>query len=211
MHTRRLGAALILAAVTATCLVGVVAASGLDVVGPRGPGTILFGGCATLLGAGLALLGVGEPLFGGTLGRRGLRTFALALLGESTLLVLSTAPDFQGYRVMALFIPMFVLAWLTVIGAGMTLLALIGSAGPPRNVAKIFLLVPIALIPVNGVVGLVPMSRLSPADARLMALSLASLVLVPLLAGFVGLARLGLIGPSAATGPRPAVTEDSAP
>ena len=210
MPTRSIGASLVLATVGAIGLIVVVATAGLDVVDPRGPGTILVVGCAILLGAGLALLSAGEPLFGGTFGRRGLRALAIAVVAESLLLGLSTTPDFHGYRVMVLFIPMFVMAWVTVIGAGMTLLALIGSIGPARNVGKMFLLVPIALIPVNGVVNLVPISRLSPADARLMAISLATVVLIPLLAGFVGLARLGLI----AHPPRPANDErrrDSAP
>jgi hypothetical protein len=93
---------------------------------------------------------------------------------------------------MVLFIPFFVIGWATIIGAGLTVLALVTAGGRPRRVGATFLAAPVALLAVNALV-----NALSGTEgARLLAIAFAIVAGSALLLGFVGLALLAIDGPA---------------
>jgi hypothetical protein len=115
-----------------------------------------------------------------------MKTLGFGLVGDSVLYGLTALPGLHGSSVMALFIPFFVIGWATVIGAGMTLLALVTSQGHPRKVGAVFLVVPVALFVVNLFIN----TRSGIDDARLLAIVFGFVAGVALLLGFAGLALL---------------------
>ena len=191
MRKRQGGAVLIICGVVLALVITAVSIIGggggiPDISG--GPGDLLLVACLGLLGLGVALLSVSGPIFGGTLARRALTILGFGLVGDSVILGLAALPDFQGSKVMVLFIPFFVMAWVTVIGAGLTVLELVAAGGRPRQVGATFLVAAIALFAVNASVNSLPGSE----GGRLLAIAFAVLAGGALLLGFVGLALLGL-------------------
>jgi len=151
MSRRRTGGLLIIAGVVLVLISSLAAAfGGADLIAVGGPGYLLVGVCLGLLGAGVALLSIDRPIFGGTLARRGLKTLAIGLLGGSVTISLMALPGFEGWKVMTLFVPFFVFAWATIIGAGMTVLALIAAGGRPRIVGVMSLVVVLGLFVANA-------------------------------------------------------------
>jgi len=144
-----------------------------------------------LLGAGVALLSADGPIFGGMLARWGLKTLAFGLVGDFVIFAMLALPGLERSNAMVLIIPFLVIGWATVIGAGMTALALLLSEGRPRKVGAVFLVVPVALSVANSLT-----NTLSGGDLiRLLAIAVGVVAAGALLAGFVGLALLAIYGP----------------
>jgi hypothetical protein len=193
MPKRQTGGLLIIVGVIVALVTSAVAvAGGTAMVAVGAPGYLLTVACLGLLGVGVALLSVDGPIFGGTLARRGLKTLAFGLVGDFVTLGLLALPGLEGSNAMVLFIPFFVIGWATIIGAGLTVLALVVAGGRPRRVGATFLAAPVALFAVNALV-----NTLSGTEgARLLATALAIVAGSALLLGFVGLALLAIDGPT---------------
>jgi hypothetical protein len=193
MPRRRIGGLLILIGVLVTLAsvaVGIAVGTARLTIGA--PLYLLSAACLGLLGAGVALLGVDGPIFGGTLARRGLKTLGFGLVGDAVLFGMFALPGLQGSSAMLLFIPFFAIGWATVIGAGMTVFGLLVSEGRPRKVGTIFLVVPVAVVVTNAFT-----NTLSGTDAtRSLAIAFGVVAAGALLLGFVGLALLAIVGPN---------------
>lgn len=191
MPKRQAGAVLIICGVVLALVATAVAIiGGTPAIAVTGGAYLLLVACVGLLGAGVALLSVSGPVFGGTLARRGLKGLGFGLIADSVILGLLSLPGFEGSNMMILFMPFFVFGWATIIGAGLTVLALVTAGGRPRKVGAIFLVAPVTLFVVNALV-----NDLSGSEgARLLATALGVLAGGALLLGFVGLAWLGVGG-----------------
>ena len=189
MPKRQVGARLIMCGVVLALVTSAVAIiGGTAAISVGGPAYLLLVACVGLLGVGVALLSASGPIFGGTLARRALKTLAFGLVVDSVLLGVSNLPGLEGSNVMILFIPFFVSWWATIIGAGLTVLALVTAGGRPRKVGALFLLAPVALFAVNALVNDLSGSEV----ARPLAIAFGVVAGGALLLGFVGLAWLGL-------------------
>jgi hypothetical protein len=197
MPKRQTGALLIICAVVlalVTTAVSIIGGTAAIAVG--GGSYLLLVACVGLLGVGVALLSASGPIFGGTLARRALKTLAFGLVVDSVLLGLSNLPGLEGSNMMILFIPFFVSGWATIIGAGLTVLALVTAGGRPRKVGALFLAAPVALFAVNALV-----NDLSGFEgARPLAIAFGVVAGGALLLGFVGLAWLGLDSAASSVG-----------
>jgi hypothetical protein len=204
MPKRRIGGLLILVGVVVTLAsvaVGIAGSTARLIVGA--PVYLLGAACLGLLGAGVALLSIDEPIFGGTLARRGLKTLAFGLVGDSVIFGMFALPDLQGSNAIIMIIPFFVIGWATIIGAGMTALALLLSEGRPRKVGALFLVVPVALAVTNTLTNTISRSD----GTRLLAVAFGVVAAGALLLGFVGLALLAIVGPAGGQSPVKTVSE----
>jgi hypothetical protein len=201
---RRIGGLLIIVGVLVTLASAVVViAGGTARITIGAPLYLLSAACLGLLGAGVALLSIDGPIFDGTLARRGLKTLAFGLVGDAVLFGMFALPGLQGSSAMLLFIPFFAIGWATVIGAGLTVLALLVSEGRPRIVGDIFLVVPMAVVVTNAFT-----NTLSGTDmTRLLAIAFGVVAAGALMLGFVGLALLAIAGPIDSRGPMKKATE----
>lgn len=202
MPKRQTGGLLILAGVMLALITAAIAiGGGTAKIAVAGPAYLLTVASLGLLGVGVALLTVDGPIFGGTLARRGLKTLAFGLIGDFAILGLLALPSLQGSNAMVLFIPFFVIGWATIIGAGLTVLALLLAGGRPRRVGATFLAVPVALFAVNVLVNAFWLDV-----ARLLAVAFGIVAGGALLLGFVGLALLALDRPRPAAASMDAAT-----
>src|SRR5215213_9146930 len=147
MSNRRIGAVLILSgvpmglgAVALVMLGGSVSPEAVDL------GEKLSALCLAMVGLGTALLGISGHVFGRTLARRSLKLLAVGLIGDAVLLALAALPGLEGWRVMVLFVPFFVIGWATAIGLVLTVVALVAAGGRPRIVGGVFLAAPLLLL-----------------------------------------------------------------
>ena len=191
MPKRQTGALLIICAVVLALVTTAVAIiGGTAAIAVGGAGYLLLVACVGFLGVGVALLSASGPIFGGTLARRAMKALAFGLVADSVILGLLTLPGFEGSNMMVLFIPFFVSGWATIIGAGLTVLALVTAGGRSRKVGAMFLAAPAALFVVNALV-----NDLSGSEgARLLAIAFGAVAGGALLLGFVGLAWLAWDG-----------------
>ena len=191
MSKRMTGGVLILAAVLlALVAAGVVIAGGIKTFAFGSVGYVLIASVVALLGLGVGYLSVDGPIFGGRLARRGLKTLAFGLVGDAAIFGLIALPGLEGSKVMVLFIPWFVIGWVTMIGLGMTVVALIAAGGRPRWVGAAFLSAPVAAFLVNAFV-----ARWTGIEgASLNVIADAIVGAGALMVGFVGLAILALDG-----------------
>jgi len=183
MPKRQAGALLVICGVVLALVIAAVAIIGdTAAIAVGGPGYLLLVACVGLLGVGVALLSASGPIFGGTLARRALKTLAFGLVGDSVILALLSLPGFEGSNMIILFIPGSVSGWATMIGAGLTVLALVTAGGRPRKVGALFLAAPVALF-----AGIALENDLAGSEGASAVVAGGALLL-----GFVGLAWLAL-------------------
>jgi hypothetical protein len=204
MPRRRIGGYLVLLGVLAVLVTVIVTI--VDAMTTVKVGVLLYlllAACLALLGSGLALISVDGPLFDGTLARRGMKTLAFGLIGDSVIFGMWALPAFERSNAMTLLIPFLVVGWATIIGAGMTALALLLSAGRPRQVGAIFLVVPVALEVMNTLTNMLSGGNV----IRVLAIACGVVAAVALLAGFVAFALLAIDGPADSRSPVSAATD----
>ena len=160
------------------------AATGPDPV-PIGAGYVLLVACVGCLGVGLALLSFSDPIFGGTPAQRVLTILAFGLVGNAVILAMLSQPGLEGSNVDFLIIPLILFGLMTIIGAALTVAALVLAGGRARRVGATFLVVPIALYALSASVN-------SSSVPEGVLVALAVLAGGALLLGFVGLAMLAL-------------------
>jgi len=156
---------------------------------PTGAGYVLLVSCVGCLGLGLVLLSFSKPTFGGTPARRALKLLAFGLVGDAVILAMLSQPGFEGSNVDFLILPLVVFGCMTIIGAALTVAALVLAGGRPRRVGATFVVVPIALYALSASVNI-----FSGPDGVPLLLVVALSVLAggALLLGFVGVALLAL-------------------
>ena len=164
------------------------AATGPDPV-PMGAGYVLLVACVGCLGVGLVLLSFSSPIFGGTPARRALKILAFGLVGDAVILAMLSQPGFEGSNVDFLIMPLVVFGLMTIIGAALTVAALVLAGGRPRRVGATLLVVPIALYALSASVNV---SSGPEGVPLVLTIALGVLAGGALLLGFVGLAWLAL-------------------
>jgi hypothetical protein len=117
------------------------------------------------------------------------RRLLFGLLGDAVILGLTALPGLEGWRIVVLLVPFFFIGWVTIIGLGMTVVALLADRGRPRIVGATFVAAPVALFLVN-VFANGPSGDEGPTG--LIAIAFAVVAGSALLMGFVGLGLLAI-------------------
>ena len=197
MRIRLAGAGLIALGVGAALAAMAIVAASEGSVRIGGLGYWLAIGAVALLGAGVWLIAIDQPIVPGTLARRGLKFLGLGLISEAVLLGVSTLPAFQGINGVILFFPIFAATWSIIIGAGLTTLALLQAGGRSRRIGAAFLSAPLAFFAGNTLI----YNIAGPSGAPV-AQVLDVVAGVAVLIGFLGLAWLSVEPAALAVQPR---------
>jgi len=159
---------------------------------------LLSGVSLGMIGLGTAILGVDGQVFGRTLARRSLKLLGAGLIGDAVLIALAALPDLQGWRVMVLFIPFFIIGWATVIGLALTVVALLAAGGRPRIVGAVFLVAPVLLL-ISSVLPYHPGAAGGPLSP--LAIAFGAAAGGSILLGFAGVGMLAIGAPRGGTNP----------
>ena len=114
---------------------------------------------------------------------------AFGLVADAVMLGMMSQPGFEGSNVDFLILPLIVAGLMTILGAVLTVAALVLAGGRPRRVGATFLVVPIALYALSASGNIFPGPEGVP---LLLLVALAVLAGGALLLGFLGLALLAL-------------------
>ena len=181
------GGVLILAAVGTVVLAILLAVADLSsFLAGRGYADVVLSVAFALLGAGFAVLGMERrAAYRSTLGRRGAKIFAAGLLLDGAILGLGST-GLKGSELSIVILPLIVAAWTTVIGFGLTILALFLTPGPGPRVGLLFVAAILALAASNA------FTNMLGEITRLIGLALGAVAGFGLLAGFAGVGVISI-------------------
>jgi hypothetical protein len=187
MTSRRGGSAILAGVATVGIAVLMAVADLPGFIAGRGFATLALAIGLTLMGVGFAFVRLDRPVVSSSaLGRRGAKTLAAGLLLDGAILGLLSAGGLKGSAAAIVILPLIVAGWSTVIGLGLTILALVLAAGPGRRVGLLFVGAIVALAASNA------FTNWSGETSRTIGLVLGAVAACGLLAGFVGIGLISI-------------------